>query len=82
MLSSFMIRTRTGAVPALSNPSNCAARRDRSMNSIPGERAAIVDANLQRTAVLQVGHLDDAGQLQGLMRRADLGQIENLAVRG
>ena len=49
---------------------------------IPGERAAIVDANLQRTVVLQVGHLDDAGQLQGLMRRADLGQIENLAVRG
>ncbi len=35
MLSSLMILTRTGAVPALSNPSSCAARRDRSMIRSP-----------------------------------------------
>ena len=44
--------------------------------------AAIIDPQPQRAPVPQIADLDDARQRQGLMRRRQLVQIEDLAIRG
>src|SRR5205807_8527045 len=44
-------------------------------------RPAVIDAQPQRAAVADIGHLDDARQRQRLMGRRQLVQIVDLAVR-
>src|SRR5216684_4576379 len=79
MLSSRNMLTRTGAVPIVSKPSSWAARQ---IDDPPvDKRPAIVDAQAERAAVLQVGHLDDARQRQRLVRRRQLVHVVDLIIR-
>src|SRR5271166_2585587 len=82
MLSSFMILTRTrGRAAGLETEKLRGAARYID-NAAARKRAAVVDAQLQRAAVIEIGHLDDARHRQGVMCRGQLVQIEDLAIGG